>query len=364
MSNKEYEYPFDENFEEEVAQDDIDDSDELPPKDIIAFNELRSCADLLRMYKSNQLDIQPYFQREVVWSKPAQTRFVDSLIKQLPIPSMCVSFDFDKNERYVIDGLQRIQTIINFLSKDEWELSSLEDIDKKISGKSVRSIKKQHKAYYDRVQNLTIPITVIRCSHSKEDHLEYLFTIFHRLNSGGSKLNNQEIRNCIYSGSFNELLQSLVKHPDFVSLFGIQEDKKYRFAFEELSLRFLAFSNSFETYNGKLSRWLNDYMFKKRDLDDNELGEIRTNFQNTITLIYQRVLHNNALGKISKSLIEGLYVGVNRNLQTHLNSQEDLQVRFEELKNDALFSTDALKEGVAQKTKVIERLTRAVEIFQ
>ena len=61
-----YAYPFDETIEEEVNQSIEEDFDELPPTDIIAFNELRSCADIFRMYKSNQLEIQPYFQREVV----------------------------------------------------------------------------------------------------------------------------------------------------------------------------------------------------------------------------------------------------------------------------------------------------------
>ena len=71
-----------------------DESDQQPPSDIIAYNELRSCADLYRMYDKGILNITPDFQRNSVWSPPAQTRFIDSLIKQLPIPSMCFSLDF------------------------------------------------------------------------------------------------------------------------------------------------------------------------------------------------------------------------------------------------------------------------------
>lgn len=360
---KKYEYPFDESLNEEINQSNEDDFEELPPKDIIAFNELRSCADIYRMYKSNQLEIQPYFQRDVVWPKPQQTRFVDSLVKQLPIPSMCFSFDFDADERYVIDGLQRIQTIINFLSKDEWELSSLEDIDKKLSGKTVKSIKKNNPNYYSRVQNLSIPITVIRCSHTKKSHLEYLFTIFHRLNSGGSKLNNQEIRNCIYTGSFNDLLKSLIQHPSYQSAFAINLDKTYRFAFEELNLRFIAFSLEFENYSGKLSKWLNDFMFDRRNLDNSSLQNIRLDFETVIGIIYSRIFRNEPIGKPSKSIIEAIYVGIYRNLNTLRINDNDLRERYTLLINDPLFSTDALKEGVAQKSKVINRLNRAIEIF-
>ena len=65
------------------------DSVEVPPSDIVAYNELRSCADLFRMYREGILEIQPEFQRQIVWNNFAQTRFIDSLVKQLPIPSMC-----------------------------------------------------------------------------------------------------------------------------------------------------------------------------------------------------------------------------------------------------------------------------------
>ena len=91
-----------------------DDSPEIPPSDIVAYNELRSCADLHRMKTEGILDIQPEFQREIVWDKPAQTRFIDSLIKQLPIPSMCFSLDFKAQKWQVIDGLQRMSTICEF----------------------------------------------------------------------------------------------------------------------------------------------------------------------------------------------------------------------------------------------------------
>jgi hypothetical protein len=83
----------------------------------------------------------------------------------------------------VIDGLQRIHSIISFLKKDNWQLSKLEDIDSRISGKYVHEIQLKEKDIYARVQNLSIPITVLRCDYSRQNHMEYLFTIFHRLNA-------------------------------------------------------------------------------------------------------------------------------------------------------------------------------------
>src|ERR1700722_20108811 len=94
---------------------DEDHDQPVPPGDVVAYNELRSCADLFRMFAKGNLEIQPDFQREVVWKNDEQSRFIDSLVKQLPIPSMCFSLDHKTQKWKVIDGLQRMSTITNFL---------------------------------------------------------------------------------------------------------------------------------------------------------------------------------------------------------------------------------------------------------
>src|SRR6266699_4981849 len=136
-----------------------DDTAEVPPPDIVAYNESRSCADLYRMYSQGILEIQPEFQREIVWKGPAQTRFIDSLTKQLPIPSLCFSADFKTQRWQVIDGLQRMSSIIRFLSGDpNWTLSRLDDIDPELSGKPAKLFldrKSPLHTYFQRVENLT-----------------------------------------------------------------------------------------------------------------------------------------------------------------------------------------------------------------
>jgi len=364
-------YPFAEELKNEEQKNSLeDDYAELPPNDIVAYNELRSCADILRMYKNKQLTIQPDFQRDEVWKKPDQSRFIDSLIKQLPIPSMCISLDFNTNERLVIDGLQRISTIIKFLDNDDFELSALDDIDPKISGKSVATIKSKNKQLYDRVENLTIPITVLRCDYGKQTHMDYLFTIFHRLNSGGWKLNNQEIRNCIYNGKLNAFLKESVKYQNYKLLFNIVEDKSYRFAFEELNLRFFAFSEKLENYNGRLAKFLNDYMFDKEKnpkiakITQQEIDDKRLYFQRTIDLTYTKVYNNQSAENVSKSVIEAVLIGVGKNLDYIQGlTPAESQILLENLKNDNLFSVESLKEGLSQKAKVTARITRAIEIF-
>jgi hypothetical protein len=347
-----------EKLEDELSYE--DNYNELPPNDIVAFNELRSCADLLRMYETNQLDIQPDFQRDVVWSKPDQTRFIDSLIKQLPIPSMCISLDYKTDKRQIIDGLQRMSSIINFLSNDEWKLSQLEDIDENLSGKTVHTIKIKHKDLYSRVQNVVIPVTVIRCDYSKKSHSEYLFTIFHRLNSGGIKLNNQEIRNCIYNGNLNTLLKKLSKSDIVVKTIG----DKTRFANEELLLRFFAFNDNLLSYSGKLSTYLNSYMHTFRNIDYDDVQNKEKLVTETFSIIYNDIFDSQSIKGIGKTVLEGLLYGVSQNLK-HLKIKEKAEIK--KLYNDFLqldeFNLVNLKEGLAQKDKLSNRLIASKNTF-
>ncbi len=358
------EYP-DELAREEEGIFSQDDFSERPPSDIVAFNELRSCADLVRMYESKQLTIKPDFQRDIVWSNAAQTRFIDSLTKQLPIPSMCISLDYRTNKRLVIDGLQRMWSIIRFLTDDTWKLSTLKDIDGRLSGRRMSYIREHNRKMYGQVENLTIPVTVLRCDNEKTNHMEYLFTIFHRLNTGANRLSNQEIRNCIYSGTFNELLKRSVKNEMFRDLFGLDAKKTYRYVFEEFALRFYAFADSYEDYDGNLSQYLNTYMERgRKEFDDVVLRQKHQLFERTVDIIFDRITRGAALPKLSKATIEAVFVGIGRNIDSvEEKTKPQLKAMFKSLRVSDEFSPDNLKNAITTKSKLIARMNRAVRIF-
>lgn len=349
-----------------------DDSSETPPTDIVAYNELRSCADLARMTNDGIIDLQPEFQRDVVWTSVDQTRFIDSLVKQLPIPSMCFALDHKTDTWIVIDGLQRMTAIVRFLEGGNWRLAKLEDIDERLSGKRVEIFKagsSDHKKIFDRIQNKTIPITVLRCEFSKKTHMEYLFTVFHRLNSGGSKLNNQEIRNCIYSGSFNNLLKELDLNPKWRNFNSMEPAapnkpvKNYRFVKQELILRFFAFSEEQQKYSGQVGKFLNDYMHPRRNLFDSDI-DAKRNFFNQVIDVVGRIFPDAPPERIPTAVTEALLVGIGRNL-THIANLTDDQLnqKFVALRSSEPFNEEGLAEGLSKKDKVNDRLNKAVEIF-
>lgn len=339
--------------------------DTQPPKDVVAFNELRSCADLYRLYKEGVLDIQPEFQRDVVWKLPEQTVFIDSLIKQLPIPSMCFSLDFNTQKWQVVDGLQRMNTIVNFLDENkEWRLSRRADINSKISGRTnfdIRDGNSESSILYRKIQNLSLPITVIRCDLTKADHSEYLFTIFHRLNSGGSRLNHQEIRNCIYSGKFNNLLRELDKQSNWKIIKNLLPAKGARFRSIELILRFFALYNNQKNYSGNMPAFLNSFMREHRKIDLNFSKELSTLFSETIELLL-KALDNSKEKKVGYTLFEAALIGIAHS-RSHLNKTNDvmLGIMLARLINSPEINLD--QNDTTATEKVNQRISKSRKIF-
>ena len=342
------------------------DSFQVPPRDIVAYNELRSCADLFRMYKDGSLEISPEFQREIVWNNSAQTRFIDSLVKQLPIPSMCFSFDFRTERRQVIDGLQRMWSIIQFLEGANWRLATLDDIDQSISGQRVSGFSEPTSDLhyiFKRIENQTLPITVIRCDFEKPSHMNYLFTIFHRLNRGAATLYNQEIRNCIYSGPFNDLLRKLDNEERWIDISRRSLISRRRYRGQELLLRFFAFHDRLEKYDGRLSDFLNEYMFDNRYPSTGFIDSKEELFQRTIDFV-ETILNEPMERRTRVSVLEALLVGISLNIEDLSGiSLEKLRATYIKLMEYEAFSDENLSEGLSIKQRVLDRLSTAKEVF-
>jgi hypothetical protein len=341
----------------------------IPPENVVAYNELRSCADLNRMFVSGKLEIQPDFQREVVWKLPERTRFIDSLVKQLPIPSMCFSLDVKTQKWKVIDGLQRMDTITSFLGTGEMKLADVEDVHPALRGKKNTGLRlgsELEKRLYSSVEDISIPITVIRCDYEIESHMGYLFTIFNRLNSGGVRLNNQEIRNCIYSGTFNDLLKEFDAHDGQwrrvkARIWGHVN----RFRSIEVLLRGLAFAAHLHQYDGNLARFLNNYMHANRRPNAECLQQLRENLQfaaNSTAV----VLGEMASGKKSLVVVEGVLVGILANITALRGLGENLDGFLRERARAFMqlqeFSSGA-RYALSSPQTVNERLTAARHVF-
>jgi hypothetical protein len=354
-----------EAIKEQDSTFELEDSEQpIPPADIVAYNELRSCADLFRMHASGKLEIQPDFQREVVWKLDDQTRFIDSLVKQLPIPSMCFSLDHKTQRWKVIDGLQRMSSIIRFLGQPEWRLSSLSDIHPQLRGvknSELRLGNEEKKRLYSMVEDVSIPITVIRCDYSQPNHLLYLFTIFHRLNSGGIRLTNQEIRNCIYSGLFNDQLKEFDRtNSDWASVKRRIWGSMDRYRSVEVLLRVLAFAERRDAYDGNLARFLNEFMQAKANHPD--VADVKARLSSVMARAKEAFGHARPT-KLSLVLIEALLVALYIKRDELANkTAAEIQTAYANMRTQPSFIESA-RYAVTSVDNVRARLNAAIQAF-
>jgi hypothetical protein len=224
----------------------------------ISFNEL---AD---MYQSGELIVQPEYQRLFRWTEGAQSRFIETLILELPVPPIFL-METDENVYELIDGLQRISSYLNFrgfLKDAHGELSKALKLDEcdivcDLNGHTYDSLPA---ALSRKLKRNFIRAEILR----KESDARLRYYMFKRLNSGGESLEPQEIRNCtirLLNPDFNDELIRLSKSDDFAYCIGTvadtQKEKRYD---QELVLRFFAFLRNSANYRHELGDFLTEYM--------------------------------------------------------------------------------------------------------
>ncbi len=114
------------------------------------------------------------------------------------------------------------------------------------------------------------------------------FEVFERLNTGSASLTDQEVRNCIYRGSYNSLIKKLAANKRFVEMATLPDSDKNSMKYAELVLRFLAYTSLTEKadYSGNLAEYLNTHMELNREISAQRSEELRQTFEKTIDTLY------------------------------------------------------------------------------
>ena len=225
---------------------------------------------LLGRIDNKALILHPEFQRASVWDTKRQSRLVESLMLNLPIPACFLAEDEqdDEDVKVVVDGQQRLMAIHDFYH-GRFELEGLEVL-KNLNGKKWDTLppKLDRKILGRVIRTLTI---------SRHTHPDLRFIIFERLNTGAVPLVDQEIRNATLGGSFNKLLNALATHVSFKELMRI-EAPDVRLRHHELILRFFAINDAFSDYKPPLKLLLTKFMREKRKSTPNEIQGFKDKF--------------------------------------------------------------------------------------
>ena len=224
----------------------------------VSFNELYD------MYKNKELTISPDYQRLFRWGEEKQSRFVESLILEMPVPPIFV-IETEDGVYELIDGLQRISSYLHFRGErlGETDNDFLElhgcDIVNDLNG---LTFEKLPKALQIKIKRSFVRMEVIK----KESEISLKYHMFKRLNTGGELLSAQEIRNCtvrLLGSSGIDFLEECSKNKDFQSVIKrIAPDKRKTRYDQELILRFFAVKNDMENYKYPVTEYLTRYLEK------------------------------------------------------------------------------------------------------
>ena len=178
---------------------------------------------LCRKYKNQEIVI-PKFQRKFVWKIPQSSKLVESFIKGLPVPPLYL-YDGGDGKLQVVDGVQRLLTISSFMD------GHINDRKFKLQGMHERS-GLYKKAFSDLTQNLQLQFknAVLRCMIIRQwdpkDGGTSMYQVFSRLNTGGTALSPQEIRNCIYAGPLIDTIEQLNDSQEWRAIYGSAKPDK------------------------------------------------------------------------------------------------------------------------------------------
>ena len=250
----------------------LQDQIEKSSKEIHSDGYAMSIGELMSMYESDELDIHPEFQRFYRWDSGQKSRLIESILIGIPLPSIFVSQRED-GVWDVIDGLQRLSTIFELagILRDEKNekvtpltlerTKYLSALDRKVWSSDVdeNSLTQAQRLYIKRAK---IDVKIIK----KESTASSKYDLFQRLNTGGSPLTDQEVRNCMLISidrnafEWMQQLRTNESYQECIALTDKAKDEQYDM---ELVLRFLALcstSNEEVKAIGDIGEYLNDYM--------------------------------------------------------------------------------------------------------
>ena len=224
----------------------------------VSFNEIYD------MYKNNELIISPSYQRLFRWGEEKQSRFVESLILEMPVPPIFV-IETNDGVYELIDGLQRISSYLHFrgerLGETDDDLLILQgcDIVDDLNGMTFNELPK---ALQIKIKRSFVRMEVIK----KESEVSLKYHMFKRLNTGGELLSAQEIRNCtirLLGEEGIDFLEECSKNEDFQSAIRRMDSDKLKTRYDqELILRFFAIKNDIENYKYPVTEYLTRYLEK------------------------------------------------------------------------------------------------------
>lgn len=342
-------------FEDSAAE--LEDRQSSPPTYEIATYPADFTLEVLdSQWKTGEIVIPP-FQRGYVWSQVQASKLIESFLVGLPVPSIFLYTELSSEKSMVVDGQQRLRSVFYFFegyfgeadSRGRRPVFTLKGLNPQspYAGKTFADLQSSDESAARRLKNSVLRAFVIRQLNPKDD--TSIFHVFERLNTGGTLLHNQEVRNAVCAGPFNRMLHELNIYQPWRELLG-KKNIDSRMRDVELILRFFALRHAFEKYEKPMKDFMSRYMSTHADAPQEDLERYKKEFIDAVDAV------RNTLGErpfhlysgFNSSAFDAVMVAVSRH-----NAQvpEDFAQRWAELAR-----SDELRTAVTGGTTDVDQV--------
>lgn len=338
---------------DEGYEADAEEPNKFIPSDVNINQIPMNISNIMDRLENHEFDLAPDFQRHSdLWSEEKQSRLIESLMLKIPLPTFY--FDASKEDNWiVIDGLQRLTAFNNYLvgdsSKKKHSFTGMQYLTD-FNGKTFDDLPRQ---YIRRIKEASIVAYTV----TKGTPEEIVFNIFQRINTGGVQLNDQEIRQALYSGKGTDLLKELSEREEFkeATQFAIKSD---RMLDREYVLRFISFTelDYRREYKGNIDSFLIKGLKKANNFEDADIKRVTEKFvriMETCKFVFgkyafRKYNKNFRRGPINKALFEICAICFSElddeELEKIKKNKEEFLNKFGDLLSDTEFTT-VLKAG-------------------
>lgn len=353
--------------EHEEPEDDLNVEEEIDEVPYVEYDISVAPSDPTLELLAQQLErgdiIIPPYQRRYVWKIEQASKLIESFLMGLPVPQVFLYVNTE-DQLEVIDGQQRLMSIKYFLEgffgevdergrRQTFKLKGLAQRSE-YNGKmfSELSTKDQRKLRNSTLR--AINIKQLKPSGTGDS----VFHIFERLNTGGTQLKAQEIRNAVYRGNIVKALEQMNDDPNWRNILGMKgRDKNQRDI--ELILRLFSLYGRWESYESPMLQYLNSFMNANRKFDSPQASQFQTRFAASVSLV------NTALEKpfrprrvLNAAVLEAVLIAV---MEDSSITNENLRVNYPLLIEDAEFKSKIT--GGTTDTTVLQKRIEAAKFI-
>lgn len=324
-----------------------------------------SFGEIMSMYDREEIIIDPDFQRLFRWDDYQKTRFIESILIGIPIPPIFVAED--ENGRWeLVDGLQRISTIFSFFNilrtmpeKNSWILCK-GDIAKDLENLACKDLPLK---FLLNIKRASCRVEIIKWNSD----FDMRYELFNRLNTGGSELTDQEIRNAIFRGiskDFNTYLRRNAQEKNFLDLVQPTDRQVEQLYMDELVLRFSSLYDFTGELSDNISQHMTNYM-RIAVANSDKIDELERVFKETIKVLYPigKEIFRGSNNVFSTSLFDCVIIGISKNLKRYSKERTDNIINKINMLKESENFKKASGSASASKSRIAKRIEVANEIF-